>query len=554
VRSRQGLIAALAVGLGTTVFVLAYGGLQLAHLDPIRFARDTSRPISTFGNADILGGYLSVAAATAGGAATLLWSQNRRSWTVVTLLVALGCVALLIATGVRNGVLGIAAGTIAAAAIGYLRPGAARSVLVATGAALLLGTVVVTVSPLGARLSPAYLQDDPAIQERVEIWRAAFAEVETRPILGVGPDNFGAAWYSVRSARSEQLIGPDQVETSTHGWPFYFLTSAGVLGLGAFLGATILAIHFAVRLARRGDPLALAIVPFVAYLGQGVVNVNDVSLEWVPWLALGLLAGATAASVPPVRLPKRARRTTGFVLPDGIGWAFIALVFVAILVVELPRVGANQSELLGQVRLNAGAQADAVAPETDAVRADPRRAEYWSSLGTALAGVNATAAASAFFVAAEHAPWDRLHWMNIAVEQRALGNQPGALLAARRAVAADPNSARAHRLVASVLLEATDYAGAAREGETALALNAAPEMFEEPILAYIRLERWEKALALAQRAVSETNAPHYHLRLAQALTGLGRYADAKAELVIVLAANPKDPEARDLADFLASKT
>jgi O-antigen ligase len=556
VRSRQAVGTAFVVALIAAAIVAAYGLVQFAGLDPFKFADSTKRPISTLGNPDILGGFLSVAVPTLAAVALVARRELPRWSSAAALGVAVACVALMIPVGVRNGVLGIGAGAATAVAVVLIgREPDRRLVLWLTGgAALALAIVFIA---LGSRLTPAYLQQDPAVEERLEIWRAAVAEVQARPLFGVGPDNFGVVWPSVRTARSEQLIGPDNIENSTHGWPVYYLTSAGLAGLGAFLAAIVLAALAAIRLARRGDPLALAAVPLAAYLAQGLVDVNDVSLDWIPFFAMGLLAGAAGETVLVVApRSKRARRSAsprpGWV--GGVGWAFVTVALVAAAAAALPRVGASRAELLGQTRLNVGAAPEAIDMETDAVQRDPRRAEYWSSLGAALAGVNSVAASSAFVTASEMAPHDRTHWLNISVTQRALGNLGGGIAAARRAVAADPNSSRAHRNLANALLQAERFEEAASEGETALRLYQAPEMYEEPILAYIRLARWDRAVELANAAVKLTSFPHYYLRLAQALHGAGREKDSREALDVVLQQTPKDPEALDLAGVLKACT
>ena len=548
-RARVARVAGVLVSLVMSAVVVLYGLLQFAHLDPFRFAESTVRPISTLGNPDILGGFLSIAAVTLAVFAYALWREMPRWLTLALTVTAMGAVGLLMVTAVRNGVLGIGAGLVAAALIGAVHTRPSRTLLRVAGAAIVIVAIALIASPLGGRLSPAFIANDPAVTERGEIWASALREVQARPLLGVGPDNFGAAWFSVRTPRTEQILGPEIVETSTHGWPFYFLTSAGVLGLLSFVAAVVLSLAAALRLGRRGDRIGLVAVPLAAYLAQGLVDVNDVSLDWVPWLTMGLLAGASAA-VPVVAKAKRSRRPVRIAIPDAFGWTVTALVIAATLFVQLPRVGASRAELLGQARLNAGAQADAVGPETTAVELDPRRPEYWSSLGTAFAGVNITAALTAYHVAAERAPWDRLHWMNISIAQRAVQNSAGALAAAKRAVAADPSSAEAHRLLASVFLDAGRYEEAAAEGETALRLYPGPQMYEEPILAYIQLKRWDKAIAVAEQAVRATDHPHYYLRLAQALYGAGRAKEAAEKLDVTLQQLPKDAEALDLAAVL----
>src|SRR4029077_13218855 len=102
-----------------------------------------------------------------------------------------------------------------------------------------------------------------------------------------------------------------------------------------------LAARAALSLARRGDPIAIAIVPVAAYLGQGLVDVNDVSIDWGVWFGIGLLAGAAAPAVVAARATRRrrvARRST----PVWAGWSLVAAAPLGALAVEGPRPGGER--------------------------------------------------------------------------------------------------------------------------------------------------------------------------------------------------------------------
>jgi O-antigen ligase/Flp pilus assembly protein TadD len=548
---RLGLAGALAAS-----GVVVYGLLQHAGLDPIRYEQGSTaqQPIATLGNPDIFGGFLSVVTVTSFAVALLVW--DRCSWFVRILLIALGAVSggLLLTSGIRNGVLGIVVGCAAAAIVGWLGVEHRYRVLVAVTTAIVIGIAVVALSPLGSRLTPTALASDGSVQARFEIWQAAAALVAARPLLGLGPDNFAAGYPSVRDERSAKIYGqPEVLQTSTHSWIFYYLTSAGLIGASALGCALVLATVAALRLARRVHPAALVLVPLGAYLGQGLVDVNDIALDWVMWVALGVLAGATGVALPTRSPNRRASRSPSAWRRSWIVGAPVALAVVLAVASGISRVTASRSLLVSAAQIAVGDQKGAIPPALEATRSDARRPEYWASLGTALAGSNTAAAAMAYLTAAQRAPWQPLYWQDLALVYRAAGNPQGAMAAARRAVHVDPANAVARALVATLLLDAGDFIGAARDGENAVRIFPSEQTLEAPTLAYIKLERWSDAIRLARLGLSLSDSAHLHLRLAQALTGANQIAEARSELAIVLAADPKNAEALDLKDFLASK-
>jgi tetratricopeptide (TPR) repeat protein len=236
-----------------------------------------------------------------------------------------------------------------------------------------------------------------------------------------------------------------------------------------------------------------------------------------------------------------------------LGIALVTLALVGTVWIELPRLVASRAMRQSEALIAIKAGPDAVTQATRAILSDPRRAEYWSSLGTGLSQTNALAAVQALTVAARREPWNPLHWQNLAIIHRAAGNYAGAVAAARRAVMTEPNGPEGHRLLGVLFLDRSSFAAAASEGQQAIAAWPDERSYDLTILAYIKLERWPDAVQLAQEALGRGDSTHLRLRFAQALTGAGRFADAATQLAVVLAATPDDPEALDLKAFLASK-
>src|SRR5204862_8052793 len=109
---------------------------------------------------------------------------------------------------------------------------------------------------------------------------------------GVGLDNFGIGYPAFREERSV-FLSPTELQNSTHNWPLYIATSSGVIGLTAFVVLLVTAAAIVVRLVRSRDVAAIAVVPLLAFFGQGLVTVSALGTDWIPWLCLGVIAGAS---------------------------------------------------------------------------------------------------------------------------------------------------------------------------------------------------------------------------------------------------------------------
>jgi hypothetical protein len=135
---------------------------------------------------------------------------------------------------------------------------------------------------------------------RRDLWRAGFAAFRTRPILGIGPDNFRRAYG--------RFLGLPRADDRLHANNLYVETLAnlGLAGLLA-LGGVVVALARAARTAAaspRDRTLAIALgAGLGAYLVHGAL---DYFLEFTPtyglmWLLAGLLvalSGRAGAAAP----------------------------------------------------------------------------------------------------------------------------------------------------------------------------------------------------------------------------------------------------------------
>ncbi len=540
------LLAGVSIGVAVPVFV--YAMIQRFGLDPLRFVQaPTTIPISTLGNPDLVGGFMSMIGITALGFAVLIRGHALMWPRVALVLIGAACVGILFVTGVRSGVLGLGAGWLAAILLALRMPRIGRSRRIGTVAVAVLLAVGVLASPLRTRLDPRVLGSDQAISNRFEIWHAAITAVAERPILGLGPDNFVAAYPS---HREESSIVTGNLENSTHDVWLYVATSAGAVGVGAFLLLVVLAVLGGLRLVGEGEIAAFALIPLAAYLGQSLVNVNEIVLDWPFWVSLGVIAGATGRT-PRITGPSAPRKaaTVGAI-------ALAGAVLISVTTV-LPRIVVGEDLLSSEAYAAANRQSEAVPYGRSAVQIDPRRGEDWSSYGVALFGAGeGTAALIAFERAASLQPWQPLSWENLALAWVRLGNGDAAFAAAKLAPVADPYDAVGHSLVASLASAQGDYALAAKEGELAIAyqLTPDPSTYRTTINAYIQLKKLDRAESLGRKAVSLFPDVQFRLQLAAILGDEGKTAEALTLVDQVLAQQPNNTGAQQLRELLLKKS
>ncbi len=541
--ARSQRLLAIVVG-GVALPVLLYAMVQRLGLDPLTFQQGLGVPISFLGNPDVAGAFVAVIGVTMAGLAYLLPGQWIAWWRLLAGLIALACLGTLLLTGARAGVLAIGFGWVAAIVVAWLMPALGRRrALVGVSAAVVLA-VGVAVSPMAGRLNPAFIRADASWASRVDVWTAALKGVVERPVLGWGPDNFVAIYPALRTKSS---IPSQVLENSTHDLWLYVATSAGMIGWAALLLLTVLAIDNGVRLARRNSLAGLALIPLVAYLGQAFVNVNEIAVDWMFWVAIGIIAAAAARGVAPTSrraAPREARSVGILALAAALGIAGYAVV---------PRILAGENMLAAEAYANAHRGNEAVSYGQALATLDPRRGESWSTYGRALHERGDRAAAvMAFEAAAQRQPWHPLSWENLAIAWSALGNQNAALAAAERAPIADPYDGVGHEIAAQAAYEQKQFERSAAHGERAIAYEypAQESAYFTTISAYVQLKDLARAETLGRRAVEQYPTPRLRLQLAAILADEKKTSEALSLVDAVLKDQPSNVPAQQLRDAI----
>jgi O-antigen ligase/cytochrome c-type biogenesis protein CcmH/NrfG len=542
-------ISWLAWAIGAAAALAALYAIQQAlGYDPVPWVDQNprTRPFSTFGNPDFYGQFL--ATVFIGCTALLAFARNRLWVMILIALLALSSLGLMLIVATRGSLLGIVAGAAVIAALWLRRVGLSwraltRFALVSAAAGLAL-VVTLVATPLGSRLL-----EGVGLRNRLLIYESAVQMFLDRPFLGVGFENFAVAYPRYQQAEFISLVGINTTNTSAHNWILHVAATTGVVGLVAnFALLAVFAIH-TWRRARDADSagLIVAFAAIAAYYGSGVVLPGAQSIQWIPWVCVGvalaseLRSARVVTALPPLRLPAILK------LLVVVGLASVAFG-------QLGSLEANRAAKAAQIALGRDNAARAVEMARVATTIDPGRAVYWNDLGRALELVPDLAAArNAYRQATSRSPYTPAFWWNLGrMEQEfAILEEPGAREAAydamRRAIAANPQNPETFDRFAVIQSALADHRGAIESEQRAIAiLPTIPGYYTVASEAARQLRDTEGAIDFLRRGIVATDSNELRVMLARRLIEANRLPDARQVLRDALAKEPTNAAALDL--------
>jgi len=528
-----------------------YAVQQALGRDPVQWvdADPRARPFATFGNADFYGQFVAVVAMAC--SAVLVFVRQRPWLMGVTAVLAVFNFALMLVVQTRGSFVGVAAAAVVIAPLWLRRAGISRRVLArfalagAVAAAVFVVTLVAT--PVGSRLLD--IGRGIGLRDRVLLYQSAFQMFVDHPFLGVGFENFAVAYPRYQQAEWFGIAGMNTTNTSAHDWILHVAATTGIVGLLANFGLlAAFAVH-AWRRARDADAagILVAATAIAAYYGSGLVLPGAQSIQWIPWVCVGvalaseLRTARTVRAVPPLRLPAILR------LVIVVGLASVAFG-------QFGSIEANRSAKAAEGALGAGNASRAVDMARRATTVDPGRAVYWNDLGRSLELVPDLAAArGAYRQATSRSPYTPAFWWNLArMEQEfAKQNEPGARDAAydamRRAIAADPQNPDTFDRFAKMQLALGDYTGAIESEQQAIGLfPTIPGYYSVASEAARELRDTDSAIDFLRRGVAALNSNDLRITLVRRLIEANRLAEARQVIRDVLATDSTNAAALDL--------
>jgi putative inorganic carbon (HCO3(-)) transporter len=316
---RAARVRALARSLFfSSVIVAGYGVLQFVGWDPVLWGTlpfEAQRAFSTYGNPDLLGGFLIFSVTVALGLAlaeeNLVW--RLAYWTGF----GLNGLALIVAF-TRGAWIGGAVGLVVLSIVAWRHRARMRRLdWIPAGVSAALGVGVIwrslsspnDVMNFGKRLASIFQLSGGSGQTRTEIWQAAFTAIKERPLLGWGADTFRLVFPKFKPVEYVRDAGGTSVADNAHNYPLQLATGVGIPGLlmmyGIFVWAGVRS--FGTVFRRTDDPTRIVLGAFWAaaagYLVQLLFGLSVTGTTFLLWAALGVVLAPTARIVD-VKAPK----------------------------------------------------------------------------------------------------------------------------------------------------------------------------------------------------------------------------------------------------------
>jgi tetratricopeptide (TPR) repeat protein len=359
--------------------------LQYLGLDPINWGTklpfEVNRAFSTFGNPDLLGGFLIFPLAIS---VALALSEKKVGWRIfywATFLMTAGAWFVAFVRGAWIGgavalVIVIVAAVLSRPKLGAVDWSFGGATVVALAAIVARSaTNTNEVLNIGQRLASIFKFGEGSALTRFEIWQAAWDAAKARPIFGFGADTFRLVFPKYKPLAYVKDAGYLSVADNVHDYPLQLMAGIGIIGFlllyGIFAFALWLGAPNAFARGKGTDRLVVAgfwaaAVGYITHLMTGLsVTGSSVFL----WLALAIVVAPTARELE-FKRPKWG---------PAVG-AALAVVLVAAWVGNVTFIVADNFFLRGQFP---AAGEDGVSLLKTAIALNPYNDMYRSMLGQA---------------------------------------------------------------------------------------------------------------------------------------------------------------------------
>lgn len=364
----------------SSVVVAGYGVMQSLGIDPVKWGAlpfEARRAFSTYGNPDLLGGFLMFSLPVALG---LVLSEDDLTKRLVYWIGFGLNVWCWIVAFTRGAWIGGAVGIVVAIVIAIRhKPQFFKVDWIPIGAVVALGSAIIVkslssqneVMNFGKRFASILDFQTGSGGTRTEIWRAAIAAVKDRPIFGFGADTFRLVFPKYKPVEYVRDAGYRSVADNVHDYPLQLAAGIGIIGVALFYGVCVWAAvrSFKLVFGKSEDHRRILYGSFwaacAAYLVQLMFGLSVTGNTFLLWAAMGVLLSPTASSVE-VTAPKwgTIAGVVAIVLAGlGVGYQIVYLQADNAYLVTMV---ATQ----GQDRVNAAEKAATLNPFNDMYRAE----------------------------------------------------------------------------------------------------------------------------------------------------------------------------------------
>ena len=383
---RPSRVKALAQSLfWSSIVVAGYGILQRVGMDPIQWGQlpfETFRPFSTYGNPDLLGGYLMFSLPVALGLAL----AEEKLWMRLVYWVGFGMnVFVCIVAFTRGAWLGGMFGVAVMIVIAW-RHSAKMTWIdwLPVGVTSLFGISAIIrslsnpneIMNFSKRFASIWEFDSGSGQTRTQIWQAALAAIKARPVFGFGADTFRLVFPTYKPVEYVGAAGYLSVADNVHNYPLQLATGIGIPGVlmmyGVFAWAAVRS--FGTVFGKTDDTKRILVGAFWAacagYILQLMTGLSVTGNTFLLWTAVAVVLAPTA-SVVEVKMP-----SWGTIV------AAVALVLIAVgISYQFVILAADKAYLVARIGTTGPAR---TAAARKAVRLNPFNDMYRAEVGLAL--------------------------------------------------------------------------------------------------------------------------------------------------------------------------
>jgi len=293
----------------SSALIAGYGLMQFLGVDPTdwgQLAFESQRAFSTYGNPDVLGGFLMFSVPLSLGLAL----SERRVGRRLTYLIVFGVnVLCLIVTFTRGAWIGGVVGLGLVSVMAWRSSARLTRVdwaVFATTAVAVIVTVGRSLSSpsdvlnIATRLGSIFEVGSGSGLTRTQIMRAAVDAIVQRPLLGYGADTFRFVFQTFKPVEYVRAAGALSIADNAHSYPLHLAVGIGVVGVVLLFGAMTwgAARSAASAFARTEDARRLVFGSWwaagVAYLTQMLFGLSTPGATFLLWIALGVVLSPSA--------------------------------------------------------------------------------------------------------------------------------------------------------------------------------------------------------------------------------------------------------------------
>lgn len=222
------------------IIVGLYGAMQSVGIDPLSWGRlpfEANRSFSTYGNPDLLGGFLMFSVFVSLG---LALAEKHLAWRAVYWFGFLLNTYVVITAFTRSAWVGAFAGFILIAIVAFRQRVEWKIedwVFAGAAAVAVVGAIVRSLSNPNAvmnfskRVVSIFEFDQGSAKTRFQIWEAAWEAVKDSPIVGFGPDTFRLLFPGYKPIEYVRDAGYLSVADNVHNYPLQLASGIGIPGV-----------------------------------------------------------------------------------------------------------------------------------------------------------------------------------------------------------------------------------------------------------------------------------------------------------------------------------